>query len=192
MLQPITALRRSTSRLNSVLTRMTTIVTLALDDASQAAFDHLRQTHYPAHLNCISAHLTLFHALPDTEEVRLALQSAASDFHLFPMQVKGLMSLGRGVAYTVESPALMSLHSQLASTFEAHLTPQDKQRFRPHIVVQNKATGPEAKSLLAELSSDFNPWHVEALGLEWWNYLNGPWELRERFAFLKLNAKAQE
>ncbi len=162
---------------------MTTIVTLALDEASQAHFDALRRQHYPANLNRIAAHLTLFHALPDTEDIRTSLLSAASPSQPFAIQVSGLMTLGRGVAYALESPELMSLHRQLASEFEPHLIPQDKQRFRPHIVVQNKASGPEAKSLLAELSSDFKPHAVEAQGLDWWDYLNGPWQLRERFSF---------
>ena len=162
---------------------MTTIVTLQLDAASQAAFDSLRQTHYPAHLNRIAAHLTLFHALPDTDDVRETLLASSAAQARFSLEVKGLMSLGRGVAYAIESPNLLALHKHLANRLEHYLIPQDKQRFRPHVVVQNKATGPEAKALLAQLTEEFTPRRIEAHGLEWWNYLNGPWELRERFSF---------
>ena len=40
------------------------IVTLKLDAASFARLDGLRRTHFPAAINRLSAHLTLFHHLP--------------------------------------------------------------------------------------------------------------------------------
>ena len=162
---------------------MTTIVTLSIDAESQAHFDRLRKEHYPSQLNRIAAHLTLFHALPDAEDVRAVLANAAAGCGSFSVRVSGLMSLGRGVAYAVESPALMALHAELASAFKFHLIPQDRQRFRPHVVVQNKVSGAEAKALLGKLTGNFAPWEVRAEGLSWWNYLGGPWSPREKFTF---------
>ncbi|WP_204248378.1 hypothetical protein [Hymenobacter sp. PAMC 26628] len=40
------------------------ILTLALDTDSQAYFDELRRQHFPAKINYLAAHVTLFHHLP--------------------------------------------------------------------------------------------------------------------------------
>lgn len=160
----------------------TDILTLALDPASQAHFEHMRQQHYPATLNRIGAHLTLFHTLPESEEVRSTLLEAVAR-KPFTMRVTGLRSLGKGVAYSVESPELLSLHKHLSTAFAEHLSPQDKQKFQPHVVIQNKATGEEARTLKAMLTAGFRTFEVEATGLELWRYLNGPWKLRERLLF---------
>ena len=160
----------------------TDILTLALDPASQAHFEHMRQQHYPSALNRIGAHLTLFHTLPESEEIRTRLLEATTRAP-FTMRVTGLRSLGRGVAYTIESPELLALHKRLSTAFAEHLSPQDKQNFQPHIVIQNKATGEEARTLKALLTAGFRQFEVQATGLELWRYLHGPWQLRERLLF---------
>ena len=161
---------------------MTNILTLRLDPESQAHFDRLRQAHYPAHLNQIAAHLSLFHSLPDSPEIAAALQRQSARAP-FPMRVTGLRSLGRGVAYKLASPELEAIHAVLASAFAAHLTAQDRQRFMPHVVVQNKSTPEVARALLNQLERDFEPFAVEATGLDLWHYLGGPWQHAETFSF---------
>ncbi len=106
------------------------------------------------------------------------------------MQVDGLRSLGRGVAYTLSSPNLLRLHAQLAVAFADVLIPQDRQRFQPHVVVQNKVDPQAAKTTLESLSLGFEPWEAKALGLLWWEYLGGPWKLLERFPFAGSASKA--
>ena len=160
-----------------------TIVTLALDPEAQAHFEALRQQYFPSALNRIGAHVTLFHALPATADVRSALEEEAATLRSFSMQVSGVRTLGRGVAYFFESPELKALHRRFAQAFSAYLSAQDRQGFRPHVVVQNKVDPAQARLLHAELSAGFRAWQVEAQGLDWWNYLGGPWELRERFGF---------
>ncbi len=162
---------------------MTNVLTLQMDEASQAWFEGLRQAHFPAHLNQITAHLTLFHTLPDTPEVYEALRVAAEAQAPFTMQVTGLRMLGRGVAYQVGSRPLLDLHAELVEAFREHLSGQDKQRFQPHVVVQNKATPERAKLLLAQLQAGFQARRVEAVGLQLWHYLGGPWKLAESFPF---------
>jgi 2'-5' RNA ligase len=161
---------------------MTTILTLRLDQASQAHLESLRQQHYPKHLNQIPAHLTLFHQLPPLEEIEATLQHAAHRSP-FPVEVTGLRSLGRGVAFTLASAELQRLHAELSQPFEGYLTAQDRQKFQPHIVVQNKATPEAARTLLAQLRAEFRPFPVQAVGLVLWHYLGGPWELAQSFCF---------
>lgn len=162
------------------------LVTLAMDAASFAHFNGLRQQHFPPARNHIPAHITLFHQLPATEEaaVRGALAVAAHHQKAFIMHSSGVWMLGFGVAYRVESAEARALRDNLARQFAAWLTPQDAQRtFTPHITVQNKTTAEAANQLHAELASQFMPTAITAVGLDLWRYLGGPWEHCARFDF---------
>lgn len=162
----------------------TTVLTLALDDASQPHFESLRQRHYPAVLNRIPAHVSLFHQLPATDAVSTALRRHAAQVHAFPVRVTGVRSLGKGVAFTMAAPELAQLQAALALEFADELIPQDRQRYSPHIVIQNKVQPEQAKELLHSLQRSFEPQEVTATGLLWWEYLGGPWRLLESFDFV--------
>ena len=162
---------------------MITIVTLGLDADSQAWFEEQRQRHFPPALNRIPAHISLFHSLPGDGNTRHALREAADATAGFRMRVEGVRSMGRGVLYELQAPEITRLHRGLVEKFRPFLTPQDKQPLKPHVVVQNKVEPAEAKALLAVLGAGFAAWEVEAAGLDWWEYLGGPWQLLERFAF---------
>ena len=99
------------------------------------------------------------------------------------MEVSGLRSLGRGVAYTLQSPVLLRLHAELARAFAEDLTRQDQQRYQPHVVIQNKATPEAGRALLAQMSAAFVPLKLHATGLLLWRYLGGPWELAASYSF---------
>ncbi len=159
-----------------------TILTLQLDARSQEYFERLRQEHYPVELNRIGAHVTLFHTLPPANEIADTIASAAAR-PAFAMQVTGLRSLGRGVAFTLESAKAVKVHRGLAESFAGVLSRQDQQRFQPHIVVQNKATAEKAKLLKAQLQAGFRPFEVQAVGLRVWDYLGGPWRDAGSFNF---------
>ena len=157
-------------------------MTLQMEEKAQAFFEEMRRRYFPAERNQIGAHLTLFHTLPEAHELAETLRRVAGRSR-FSMRVTGLRSLGRGVAYKLASGELLGLHAELSGAFVDHLTAQDRQRFMPHVVVQNKATPEAARALLAELERGFVPFEVEATGLELWNYLGGPWRLAEAFPF---------
>ncbi len=143
----------------------------------------MRQRYFPPERNQIPAHLTLFHTLPAPSEIGQVLKEVAEQQPRFGLQVSGLRSLGRGVAYALTSPELLHLHREFSARFREHLSAQDKQKFQPHVVIQNKATGPHARELLAILQPAFRPFAVEAIGLDLWHYLGGPWKLAETFLF---------
>ena len=125
----------------------------------------------------MGAHVTLFHALPgrDEDEVLEAVRDAA-DRPAFDVQVDRLQSLGRGVAYGLRSPDLGEVHAGLARRFAGRLTPQDGQRFSPHVTVSNKTSPADARLLLERLRDGFSPYSVTAEGLATWRYVGGPWE----------------
>lgn len=154
------------------------ILTLQMDDAAFARFEALRQRHFPGALNLIPAHATLFHHLPGEKEAEVTetIAAFADDAPAPEIAVTGLRFTGRGVAYVLDSPALVAFWERLAKTFEASLTPQDRQGWRPHVTVQNKAEPGTARALHAELEADFVPFRFQAPGVLLWRYHGGPWE----------------
>ncbi|WP_426060242.1 2'-5' RNA ligase family protein [Hymenobacter sp. B1770] len=161
------------------------ILTLALDEAAQTYFNALRREHFPPKINYLAAHLTLFHHLPgaELEAVCEQLHSCCLAQCELLLQVTGLRSLGRGVAFTLENEELRALHRQLQQTFAASLTPQDQQKLQPHVTIQNKVEPAVARELLARLQADFAPFCAIGTGLQLWTYRNGPWEALEYFPF---------
>ena len=160
------------------------IVTLLLGEDAQRRFDQLRAAHFPVERNHLAAHVTLFHALPGGQlaEVRREL-AAAADRPSFPVRVSRVRSLGRGVAYDLESPELAALRAGLAAAFDPWLTRQDRHGSRPHVTVQNKVDPQVARALHAHLSASFVPESVQARGLGLWHYLGGPWAAEAEFPF---------
>ena len=156
------------------------IVTLRLDARSFGRLDALRRAHFPAHLNFIPAHLSLFHKLE--RDVANVLRAAAAHPRL-PLRFTGYRPMGRGVCLKVESPALIELRRNLAATFADQLTPQDRQGYGPHVTIQNKVTPDEARALLDTLVEKFTPFEGVGEGLLLWRYLGGPWELEAEFPF---------
>lgn len=154
------------------------ILTLGMDQHSFAFFDEQRRTHFPSERNFIPAHITLFHHLFGKEEA-----SILHDLHMVAgrrmevgLQVNGLRFLGRGVAYSLYSPEYDALRQELSQRWSQWLTPQDRQRLKPHITVQNKAEPEAARQLLQELEAQFTPFVILGKTLELWRYRNGPWE----------------
>ncbi|MDZ7627375.1 MAG: 2'-5' RNA ligase family protein [Parvularculaceae bacterium] len=161
------------------------IVTLQLDARTADYFDRLRAEHFPPAINYLKAHLTLFHNLPGTEELAVleTLVRAALARPPFAVTVAGLMKLGRGTAFRLESAALLDLRAALADVFAGWLVKQDKQKFRPHVTVQNKVAPSAASALFDHLSANFTPFDAIAEGMQLWRYEGGPWSPVAAIAF---------
>ena len=161
------------------------ILTLKMDDLSQQNFDRLRDEHFPKARNLIPAHLTLFHKLPGDREPEISetLGDLRRQQRPFPLTATGLVFMGRGVGYRLESPALQSVRKRLADAWWPWLGAQDRQGFRPHVTVQNKVHPDEARALSRSLENTFAPFQVGAEGLLLWRYLGGPWEPAGSYGF---------
>lgn len=143
----------------------------------------MRQQWFPPELNRIPAHLTLFHTLPEAEETTDSLAAVAAAQAAFDMRVAQVRSIGRGVAFFLESAEAVRLHRALSTEFGPVLSAQDRQGFRPHVVAQNKVAPAVAKETLALLQAGFQPWTCQAVGVDLWRYMGGPWKLIRRFEF---------
>lgn len=153
------------------------ILTARPDAATLIRFEALRRDHFPAALNRVPAHISLFHHVPGSElDAVVARLKLTAREHLRPMvEVTGLRSLGGGVAYTLRSPALVALHAELAEAWAPLLIPQDRAKYAAHVTVQNKVTAAVARATLASLSVGFVPWSFAIVAVDIWRYLDGPW-----------------
>lgn len=153
------------------------IVTALFAPGDDGWLQHLRRTHFPPERNQVPAHLTLFHQLPPSLEAelsdRLAKSTAAPPP---PALLTGLMDLGQGTAFRVESAALADIRDDLAAAFHGLLTPQDSAPWRPHITIQNKVEPGVARVLRQQLAATFEPRPLQIRALASWRYLDGPWE----------------
>ena len=161
------------------------ILTLLLDPASQAFFDEQRRRYFPASRNHLSAHLTLFHALPGAEEAAISQELAALAAGQVPLTLAatGVKFMGRGVMYALDCPPLLALHRRLQQQWHGWLTPQDQQKLHPHITVQNKVDPAAARALHEQLAAGFTPFAATGTGLALWAYRGGPWEARQQWLF---------
>lgn len=161
------------------------IVTLQLDEFASLYFNALRRAHFPPAINHLQSHLTLFHNLPGEEEraVLETLGRSAAARGAFSVSVAGLLKLGRGTAFRLESAELLQVRTELAAAFDFWLVKQDREKFRPHVTVQNKVAAHVANALFDHLSRDFAPFIAIAEGLQLWRYDDGPWSPVAAIAF---------
>ena len=153
------------------------IVTALFGPGDDGWIQQLRRAHYPATLNRVPAHLTLFRHLPPSLERELSARLAAASAAPPPAAlVAGILDLGEGTALKVESEALEVIRADLADAFHGLLTPQDMAPWRPHVTIQNKVEPKAAKQLQQQLRAAFDPRPLAIRALASWRYRGGPWE----------------
>jgi len=157
------------------------IITTLFGREDRAWLDADRTAYFPPERNFLSAHLTMFHHLPPSleGEVRQRLSELARE-GAPDARVAGLISLGGGVAYRIESPELEDRRAWLADLWSDVLTPQDRAPWRPHVTIQNKVASDVARALLDKLQGDFRPRPLAIAGFASWWYRGGPWEQHSR------------
>ena len=126
----------------------------------------------------------MFHALPPSVEQEVRGQLKSRTRAARPQAtISGLINLGGGVAYRVQSDALQIIRADLAEHFAGSLIAQDGQGWRAHVTIQNKVPAQQANALFDELSRAFRPRPLEIQGLALHRYLGGPWQSVGRWPF---------
>jgi 2'-5' RNA ligase len=168
------------------------ILTVQFDEQADCFFQELRKRHFPPEINFVGAHLTLFHNLPGAEEdaILREVARAATETAPFDVAVAGLMKLGRGVALRLESDELLALRARLAAAFDKWLIKQDRQKFRPHVTIQNKAAPHVAAALFEHLAATLPSFTATAEGIQIWRYQGGPWSALAAIPFQKPPTRA--
>ncbi len=119
----------------------------------------------------------MFHHLAPSLQRELAQRLAAYTAIPSPRaRLTGIIDLGAGTAFRVESEDLEDIRADLADAFRGMLTPQDSAPWRAHITIQNKVEPREARRLQERLRATFEPRPLNLKGLASWRYLGGPWE----------------
>ena len=156
--------------------RRSLIITLLLDEVSQAFFDKQRKLYFPAYANFTDAHLTLFHKLPVHEiQVQKTLEQISHQ-EKFDMQVINLKNIHNFIAFEIESSKLSAIHAALQTAFTNLLHFKDKEKLWPHITILNKATAYKAKTTHKKLMETFVPFTIKAMGVSTWIYTKNNWE----------------
>jgi hypothetical protein len=162
------------------------LIVTALFGAEDFAFlDGLRRRHFPPERNQVPAHCTLFHHLaPELgPELKQRLSGLTRGIEAPRATLAGLIDLGGGVAFRIESPDLAAIRAELADAFAPMLVPQDRAGWRAHVTIQNKVERAAAKQLFAALQAGFSPRPLRIAGLASWWYRGGPWEPHARHMF---------
>lgn len=153
-------------------------------DADFAWLEDLRRAHYPPERNRVPAHLTLFSQLPPGIERELGQRLSVYAGAPAPRaRVAGVIDLGGGTAFRVESAELEDIREDLALALHGLLTVQDRSSWAPHVTIQNKVVPREAKALQATLRATFLARPLAIKGLASWRYREGPWEPIRRYVF---------
>ncbi len=160
------------------------ILTVKLDEDSQQYFNQLREAHFPPERNYLEAHLTLFHHLPPHQlQLINDIDAIAQRYSTLSLNVIEVKSIGNGVAFAIDCPQLGQLHGYLQKLWFDWLTPQDRQRLWAHVTVQNKVPPEQARLLKAQLTEQFEPFTAKGVGLNLYEYKNGPWDFVRTFDF---------
>jgi hypothetical protein len=132
----------------------------------------------------VPVHLTLFSQLPPGIERELGQRLAAYASAPAPRaRLAGLMDLGAGTAFRVDSDELEDIREDLALALHGLLSAPDRGPWSPHVTIQNKVEAREAKALQARLRGTFEPRPLAIKGLASWRYRDGPWEPIRSYMF---------
>jgi hypothetical protein len=144
----------------------------------------LRTQHFPPERNYLRAHVTLFHALPPSAEAEVRqLLSDLAKAPAPPARISGVMNLGSGTAFAIDSPAMADLHGEIQHRLHGLLTSQDAQPPRLHVTIQNKVKPAQARQLQEELCARFQPRDFRFRGFGLHAYEGGPWRSLRTFPF---------
>lgn len=160
------------------------IVTADFSATDFAWLEGLRRAHYPAELNRVPVHLTMFQGLPpsvvDEVQHQLAVYAAGRPPRA---TIAGLMNLSGGVAFRIVSDELEAIREAIADHFHGLLCAPDAAGWRPHVTIQNKVPPRQAKQLLDQLGKEFRPLPLGIAGLSVHRYRGGPWETVGTYSF---------
>lgn len=144
----------------------------------------LRQAHYPPARNRMGAHVTLFHGLPPSAEMHVrGLLSALSRRPPPDATIRGLMDLGRGTAFAIDSPGMAHLHEEMAERLHGLIQQKDARPLRLHITIQNKVAPADARALQAAMTPSFEQRAFRFRGFGLYSWTGEIWQRDRVFPF---------
>lgn len=170
------------------------VLTLLTDTAHQNRMTALRKRYFPAKLNKLGAHLTLFHALPGSklqETIIPTLQNIARNTQPFKVQAAKPFRMRKGIAISVPKhqggEQAQEVHRALLGRWKEDgdwLSEQDQGGMRVHYTIMNKVDEEEdVEKAMSEVEKDWKGDWGEVVGLGLWRYEKGYWKWAEGFHF---------
>ena len=163
--------------------KKTIILTLLMDEKSQAFFDAQRKLYFPAYANFTNAHVTLFHCLPNSEFIFKTMEENCKKTATFSVEVNDVFNINNFNAYKIISKDIISLHKNLQIQFKHFLSQKDLKPIKPHITIQNKVTDYKAKKTHEIIKENFSPFNASVLGISCWYFTKNNWEKKEDYLF---------
>ena len=166
------------------------MLTLKLTDSLAKPMNSIREQYFPKRLNRIPAHLTLFHALPDSRFAAIdggLKQLSANTKPFFVSTGKPFrMRLGVGVNVGKGYNRMKQVHEDLRSQWMPHLSEQDQGGWRPHWTVMNKVNEEKEvddafRAVEKEMLQSVR--EGQAIGLDLWRYDKGNWIFANEYKF---------
>lgn len=182
------------------------VMTLLTDDAHHDTMTGLRRRWFPPLLLKVDAHITLFHALPESKlhEIKEDITSLAERTASFQIAARkdGIFEMGKGVGINVRIPRnretgideAAAIRRSLRDKWAPLLSEQDRrEKWRGHYTIMNKETDKETiEGCLNELKEQFEESIGSVLGLRLWRYDRGWWREPEDFLFSKNAPNGQQ
>lgn len=173
------------------------ILTIATTRDHHQRMTELRKKYFPRKIYKVGAHLTLFHALPESRlessiiPVIQDICSRTSQFHIIADGPQKLGKHGIGVFLNISSSReIQHVRSQLLQSFRegGWLSQQDSGNIKPHYTIMNKVQDDsEVNAAFHELRETFEPDHGTAEGLGLWRYDRGWWRWVRNYPFTANN-----
>ncbi|KAF3040020.1 hypothetical protein E8E11_004227 [Didymella keratinophila] len=166
------------------------VLTLKLTDSLAKPMNSMREQYFPKRLNRTPAHLTLFHALPDSRFAAIdsgLSQLSANTKPFFVSTGKPFrMRLGVGINVGKGYNRMKQVHEDLRSQWMPHLSEQDQGGWKPHWTVMNKVNEEKKvddafQAVEAEVLQNVR--EGQAVGLDLWRYDKGNWIFANEYIF---------
>jgi hypothetical protein len=171
------------------------ILTLATDAAHQKRMTALRTKYFPPKLNKLGAHLTLFHALPESKlesTIIPTIKRVVASRKPFEINAAKPFRMKKGIAISVPKhqggEQAQEVHRALLGSWEEEgwLSEQDQGGMRAHYTIMNKVDDEgEVAGAMEEVVGSWKGDRGTVVGLGLWRYERGYWKWVEVFEFGK-------
>lgn len=169
------------------------VLTLLTDKAHHDRMTDLRTRYFPRKINKLAAHLTLFHALPESRletNIIPTLKDVVSKTAPFRVHADKPFRMKKGIAVSVAESTGgregKQVHRALQDAWrpQGFLSDQDAGGMRMHYTLMNKVD--DAREVDAALQDLMSYWSGDtgtAEGLALWRYDRGFWRWDRKFTF---------
>jgi hypothetical protein len=158
----------------------------------------LRKKYFPPKLNKLGAHLTLFHALPESKlesTIIPTIKRVAAEWQPFSVNAAKPFRMKKGIAISVPKnqggDLAQKVHGALSGAWEGEgwLSEQDAGGMRAHYTIMNKVDDEgEVADAMEEVSGSWKGDRGTVVGLGLWRYEKGYWKWVEAFEFGKVES----